>query len=272
MALPTLEAQRYILRQWDRRVFPARGPHVRPGTHRQFVGRLALGGDVEGRVRDVLEPPQRQGDLRGDHFHVVLAGVEVGEGGGVGPGRRAEGGADHQVLGQDAHDLLGDELGEGVVVAHRAYGVVLAVVAAVAPEDVVGGDVDQEDAGALEGLHDVAGSPDVDGPALLALLLGPGDVGVGGCVEEDFGLVALEHAPHALGVGDVELAAGRGYNLGHQGAQGRAQAAAASGHEDRARHSLTWLRSPSTSCRVWRRVLPWPSTTTPWPRMLASRR
>ena len=133
-----------------------------------------------------------------------------------------------------------------------------------AVEDVVGGDMDEEDAVGLGAGGEQGRAVAVDVPGLGDIGFGAVDGGVGGAVDDGVGLPEVEDAVHAGGFGDVEVGQveGEHFVLGEHFAAIPAELAPATGDENlhgfspaddrrqRARHSarrgsktvLAWFR------------------------------
>ncbi len=142
----------------------------------------------------------------------------------------------------DSHDLFGSEFGESVIVAHRSDRIVFAVVAPVAPEDVVGGDVHQWEISLLKSSDQIARACHIDLPAVATVAFGARHVGVGRGVDHQLRAVAFQSAVDVLRIGDVQLLSGWGDHARQEVGEFHAQAAAAAREEDARAHASTVSR------------------------------
>ena len=111
-----------------------------------------------------------------------------------------------------------------------------------AVEDVVGADVQQLAAESLGVLGEVAGAERVDAVGVLGLGLSAVHVGVGGGVNDEVGLVALQSFGDGPGVGDVKLGARKSHGVvaafGQQPGQLQTELSPGAGYEYLHRFSI----------------------------------
>src|SRR5690625_783962 len=77
--LPAAAVPRDVFRQLHRRAGAARGFHAGSAFACQLERAAAPAGDVQGVIGDVLDPADRQRDVRRQHIDVILAGEQVFE-------------------------------------------------------------------------------------------------------------------------------------------------------------------------------------------------